>query len=368
VEFGGRSLANVRVKSNFWDGKRVLVTGHSGFKGGWISLYLHMMGARVFGVSLAPESDSLFNIAMLEKIFDDGRFTDILEAEALKEFIGLVEPEIVIHMAAQSLVSEGYRNPIGTFSTNAVGTVSIIESCLVASSATLLINVTTDKVYDNREWGWSYRESDSLGGNDPYSCSKACSELVSQMYRASERCRSHGLRIVNVRGGNVIGGGDFAANRLLPDIVRAFSRGDKLSIRSPDATRPWQYVLDCVRGYLMAAECVWNCGTSELDFNFGPSVSEVLTVQEVLNISIEYLSGYGIRLDYHTQYGKDEFKESRFLTIDNARATQELAWRPLLNCRESIRTTLDWYRSVSEGQDPFHVSKDHIKAYIERTS
>ena len=272
---GQRPLEGMEMNRSFWHGKRVFLTGHTGFKGGWLALWLADMGAEVSGYSLdAPTRPNFFSICNLESRVRVSKIADIRDAAALTAAMRAAEPQIVLHLAAQSLVRRSYVEPIETFSVNVMGTANLLEAVRHVPGVKAVVNVTTDKCYENREWVWPYRENEAMGGHDPYSSSKGCSELVTAAYRRSF-LETAGIHVASARAGNVIGGGDWAADRLIPDFLRALDAGQRLVIRSPGATRPWQHVLEPIAGYLGLAEKLYLDGKDFADgWNFGPEESE----------------------------------------------------------------------------------------------
>jgi len=273
------------MNPTFWRDKRVLLTGHTGFKGGWMALWLQSMGAEVVGYALAPPTEpSLFQCARVGDRLVASHLGDIRDLDHLQRVFKEHCPEIVFHMAAQPLVRLSYSEPVDTFSTNVMGTVNVLEAVRRTPGVRALVNITTDKCYENREWVWGYRENDPMGGHDPYSSSKGCAELVSAAYRSSffnpKDFDRHGVSVASVRAGNVIGGGDWAGDRLIPDMIRAFSAGTPVIIRSPHAIRPWQHVLEPLRGYLTLAEHMWEAGPDYAEgWNFGPNDEDAKPVQ-----------------------------------------------------------------------------------------
>ena len=281
------------MDSGFWHGKRVLITGHTGFKGGWLSLWLQSMGAEVSGYALPPSTNpSLFEKASVSRGMASSHLADIRDLDILKSALQETHPEIVFHLAAQPLVRHSYANPVETYATNVMGTVHLLEAIRTTAGVRAVVNITTDKCYENREWVWGYRENDPLGGHDPYSSSKGCSELVTSAYRNSffdaKGYSRHGVALASARAGNVIGGGDWAMDRLVPDMIRAFSKGEAVVIRSPHAIRPWQHVLEPLWGYLTLAERLWEQGPAFAEsWNFGPYDGDAKPVQWIFQRLVE---------------------------------------------------------------------------------
>ena len=324
--------------ANIYRGRRVLVTGHTGFKGGWLALWLNQMGAQVAGLALPP--DTMPNHWDLLQLDVSGHYCDIRDASAVAGIVEQENPEIVFHLAAQSLVRRSYLNPLETWSSNVMGTANILEACRQAPSVRAVVVVTTDKVYENQEWPWGYRENDRLGGHDPYSASKAATELVAASYRSAFFYGNDSALIATARAGNVIGGGDWSEDRLIPDLVRADLRGDSLEIRSPSATRPWQHVLECLSGYLLLGQHLLQgrkeyCGA----WNFGPDQDNNRTVVEVL----AHLREHWPALKWHLAE-QPQPHEANLLYLDNSKAKVALAWRPVWSLPQSLSATAEWYR------------------------
>jgi CDP-glucose 4,6-dehydratase len=353
------------VRPGFWAGRRVLVTGHTGFKGAWTALWLLEAGAEVSGLALAPETrPALFDLLGLAGRMRSA-LADINDAAALAGLLAEARPELVLHLAAQSLVRRSYRDPVGTFAANVTGTVSLLHAASRAPSVRAVVVVTSDKAYENAEWDWGYRESDPLGGRDPYSASKGCAELATaamrRSYFAPHVAGGHPARIATARAGNVIGGGDWAEDRLVPDIVRGcLGEAGAVSLRAPGAVRPWQHVLEPVRGYLMLAEALCD-GAEGADsaWNFGPSRADERPVIEVARAVVAAL-GRG-RIDIAGEPGAPH--EARLLTLDNSKARARLGWRPALGFAEAVAMTAEWYGAWARGEDPLRLSLAQIAAY-----
>jgi len=348
----------------FWKGKTVLVTGHTGFKGGWLSVWLQKLGANVIGYSLAPITESsLFAAARVAEGMTSIE-ADILDLARISQVIEEHRPEIVIHMAAQALVRTAYDEPVRTFSTNVTGTVNLLEAVRQSDCVRVVVSVTSDKCYENLEWVWAYRENDRLGGHDPYSASKACAELVITAYRDSffgaDRLDEHGLLLASTRTGNVIGGGDWSRDRLVPDILRAIASGQPVSIRRPDSTRPWQFVLEPLRGYLDLAERLWDRDSSFAGpWNFGPDVEQIHPVSWI----VEYLTrkwgdgaSWKLDLDEHPH-------EAHFLQLDCTKTKGQLNWSPALDLATTLDWIVEWHRAFERGDDVRAVTEDQIERY-----
>lgn len=331
-------------------GARIFVTGHTGFTGGWLVSWLKRIGCDVAGLGLAPATDpSLFATA---NIADNITSTigDIRDFATVRATIEQHRPSVIIHLAAQPLVSKSFADPLQTFTTNALGTAHVLEAARLTPDVKAVVCITTDKVYRDQDWVWGYREDDPLGGKDPYSASKACAELVAASYRATLAGRGNGVLIANARGGNIIGGGDWSADRIVPDFVRAVTMRRPIALRSPAAVRPWQHVMALVHGYLVLTARLLGGDRSVADnWNFGPSEDAARTVQEL----VERLSASWARPDI--KYGPGSFPETRFLHLDSTKARALLGWVPPLSFADTVRLTADWYREFSA--DPSAASR-----------
>jgi CDP-glucose 4,6-dehydratase len=334
-------------KPEFWKNRRVFITGHTGFKGSWLLCWLRLLGARVCGYALSPATTpSIFDELGLSSYCEHnvGRVEDF---KNLQKVISDFEPEVVFHMAAQALVIPAYESPVDSYMTNTMGTVHLLEACRPLPSLLALVNVTTDKVYSNQNWAWGYRETDPLGGHDPYSSSKAASEIVTEAYRHSY---FKSQRIATCRAGNVIGGGDWSAHRLLPDCARAFSRSESVKLRNPHATRPWQHVIEPLRGYLLAAEeMAHNPAHSFLHWNFGPQTEDVVSVKTVIKKACEI---WGENAKFEEPSEKPSHAEAKLLKLDCSKAQSELDWSPRMNLDTAIRLTFEWYKAFYTKADP----------------
>lgn len=343
---------------NFWHGKRVLLTGHTGFKGSWLAIWLSGMGAKVTGVSLPPETDpALFTTAQVD--VHDNHFHDIRDADGLAEIVRKAEPEIVLHLGAQALVRASYQNPLATFATNVQGTANLLEAIRLTPSAKAVVLVTTDKVYRNLEHVFPYREGDMLGGHDPYSASKAAAEIVIASYRDAF-LKDMGIAVATTRAGNVIGGGDWSADRLLPDAVRAWQSGRTLNVRRPQATRPWQHVLEPLSAYLVLAERLWDDAALADAYNFGPAPNEAATVREVIDIAKEaYGSGDVLYGD-----GTEGPHEAGWLALETAKARTKLGIMPRWPLQEAVSRTMTWHRARHDGADARLLCEGEIESYL----
>ncbi len=354
------------MNSGFWRGKRVLVTGHTGFKGGWLSLWLQSMGAEVAGYALAPPTHpSLFDLAAVGRGMVHSRLADIRDLDTLKAAVRECRPEVVFHLAAQPLVRHSYVEPVETFATNVMGTVHLLEAVRHAEGVRAVVNVTTDKCYENREWVWGYRESDPMGGHDPYSSSKGCSELVTAAYRSSFFSGKEHARpaVASARAGNVIGGGDWALDRLVPDMIRAFSEGEAVVIRSPHAIRPWQHVLEPLWGYLTLAERLWEHGPEFAEsWNFGPNDEDAKPVEWIVQRLVEqWGDGAAWRLDPRPQP-----HEATYLKLDCSKAKARLGWHPRWDLGTSLDRIVLWYRACQRGEDMRAVTLAQIAEFNSR--
>jgi CDP-glucose 4,6-dehydratase len=349
------------IDRGFWAKRRVFLTGHTGFKGAWASLLLRSLGAQVYGFALPPDSDrSLFVAAGLAGDVHH-ELGDIRNLPALHDAIARARPDIIIHMAAQALVRPSYAEPVDTYATNVMGTVNLLEVVRHTPSVQAVIVVTSDKCYKNVGWVWGYRETDTLGGHDPYSNSKACAELVTDAYRRCFFQADSTARIASVRAGNVIGGGDWALDRLVPDAVRAFTSGVTLRIRNPQATRPWQHVLDPLMGYLRLCECLAADDNSFAEaWNFGPSASSEVSVATVIDGLTRRWGG-----NVHWERdGGEHPHEAAYLKLDCSKATTRLGWRPFLELDDALDLTVEWYRAFHNGVDIRALSLKQINDYL----
>jgi CDP-glucose 4,6-dehydratase len=330
------------LNPTFWRGKKVFLTGHTGFKGGWATAWLHQMGAEVTGFALPPEtSPSLFEMIGVEGLCKESIFGDIRDLQAVTEAMRRTNPDIVLHMAAQALVSEGYQDPVRTFQTNVMGTVHILETVRTIGTHVVCLVVSSDKCYENPENGLPLREGDPMGGHDPYSASKGACEIATWAYGRSFFNKDDTPRVASARAGNVIGGGDWANNRLLPDAFRAFSNEEKLVIRNPIAKRPWQHVCEPLSGYFLLIEKLSGDFSHGQGWNFGPVPAFDASVQEVVELACE---AWGEDAGYELSGNEQSWKEANNLLLDSTAAVRFLDWSPRLTLKESVSTTMDWYR------------------------
>jgi len=350
----------INVDPNFWLSKNVLITGHTGFKGTWLSIWLQMMGANVSGISLNPLYEpSLFYESGIENSIRS-YISDIRDHKAMKSFIQDINPEVVIHMAAQPLVRDSYENPIKTYETNVMGTISILESIRDLQNIRAFINVTTDKCYENNEWCWGYRETDALGGHDPYSASKACSEIITKSY---ERSFFHNMQIgvATVRAGNVIGGGDWSKDRLIPDVLYSLQKKESLIIRNPNSTRPWQHVLEPLAGYLILAERLYLENSSFSGaWNFGPNDSDARPVSWIVERMSEK---WGCEPNYLFD-NKENPHEANFLKLDISKSKNFLQWEPRWSIDNSLDKVIEWHKEWIEGKDIRKLCEEQIKSFL----
>lgn len=355
------------INKSFWKDKKVLVTGHTGFKGAWLCMLLNELGAKIYGYSLPPSTEpSLFELCKLDK-YVNTLIGDIRDSKKLSCFINESEPDIVIHMAAQALVREGYNNPVETYEINIMGTVNLFEAIRNSSSVKAIVNVTTDKCYENKEWYWAYRENEPLGGYDPYSSSKACSELVTSAFRSSffnpDNYNKHRVAIASARAGNVIGGGDWAKDRLIPDCIKAILEEKKVLLRNPNAVRPWQHVLEPLTGYLLLAEKLYTEGVKYGDgWNFGPHENDAKTVKEIVELLCKY---YGKGASYRVD-DSNHPHEARYLKLDCSKAKNELGWIPKWDIDVTIEKIVLWMKAYSENINLLSTCKQQIKEYLDQ--
>jgi CDP-glucose 4,6-dehydratase len=346
------SVAATADRKSFWSGRPVFVTGHTGFKGSWLALWLTRLGARVHGYALSPPTDpSLFDLARIGQSVAS-TLADIRDFPALAAQLAAAAPEIVFHLAAQPLVRQSYADPLDTYAVNVLGTANLLQAVRAVPSVRAVVVVTTDKCYENLDWCWGYRENDRLGGHDPYSSSKACAELVTSSFRdsffAARKGSAPSVAVASARAGNVIGGGDWAADRLIPDFVRATLARRPVSIRNPDAVRPWQHVLEPLDGYLLLAQRLYEDGESYAQaWNFGPQTDDVQTVRWMAD---RFASLWGAPARWEQDLGAHPH-EARLLQLDVSKARAELGWRPRWRSADALQATVEWYRGHAAGAD-----------------
>lgn len=356
---------SAQVNSNFWQGKSVFLTGHTGFKGSWLSLWLTSLGAKVSGYALAPDTTpNLFTILNLQDSLAHSQIADIRDLDSLQKAANRVGPDIVIHMAAQPLVRYSYTHPVDTYAINVMGTVNLLESLRSVDSVRATVVVTTDKCYENSERLAGYQEHEPMGGHDPYSSSKGCVELVTAAYRKSffsvEQFAQHQHAIASARAGNVIGGGDWSVDRLIPDAIKAFEVGQTLSIRNPLATRPWQHVLEPLSGYLVLAQALYEKGAAFAQgWNFGPADSDARSVQAVTNLLI---STWGSPASW-VQDASEHPHEAHSLKLDITKASKQLGWVPKWNLETAIEKIVQWQKAYQNKQDMKAISLAQIQSY-----
>jgi len=337
-----------KVDSVFWKDKKVFLTGHTGFKGSWMSLWLHSMGAIVKGYSLEPNTTpNLFTEARVDENIES-EFGDIRDLKQISKSMFDFNPNILIHMAAQPLVRLSYQEPIDTYTTNVIGTVNVLEAARKCENLKAIVSVTTDKCYENREWHWGYRESEPMGGHDPYSSSKGCAELVTSAYRRSFFSARDSASLASARAGNVIGGGDWSNDRLMPDILRAFEKSEPVVIRNPLSTRPWQHVLEPISGYLVLAENLYNHGEEFAEgWNFGPRDAGCKSVDWILD---EMVTQWGEGARWELDKNNNPY-EAGYLKLDCSKAAERLKWQPKWDLKESLKIIVDWHQVYIDGGD-----------------
>jgi CDP-glucose 4,6-dehydratase len=349
------------VMKYFFRGKKVFITGHTGFKGSWLCMWLHRLGAEVHGYALTPPTTpSLFELAKVSEYLRSHRIADVRDGDHLAEAMQQAQPEIVIHMAAQPLVRDSYKIPVETYAVNVMGTVHLLEAVRGCPSVRAVVNVTTDKCYENREWVWGYRENEPMGGFDPYSNSKGCSELVTAAYRSSFFNTRHSAAVATGRAGNVIGGGDWATDRLIPDCINALLAGDPVRIRNPHAIRPWQHVLEPLSGYLILAKRLYESGAEYAEgWNFGPADDDAKPVEWIVQRMCE-LWGNGAR--YEIDAG-DHPHEAHYLKLDCSKARRRLGWQPRWNLEKTLHVILEWVKIYSCSGDLRSCCLEQIDTY-----
>ena len=351
--------------NSFWSGKRVFLTGHTGFKGGWLALWLSRQGAIVTGYALAPSTQPSLHALTGNAAASHSIIGDIRDLQALRQAMAASSPDIVFHLAAQPLVRRSYADPVETYSTNVMGTVSLLEAVRSCSSVRSVVIVTSDKCYENREWPWGYRENEPMGGYDPYSNSKGCTELVAASYRSSffneARYKDHGVALATARAGNVIGGGDWSDDRLVPDLLRAFSENRPAEIRNPFAVRPWQHVLEPLRGYMMLAEKLYAEGPAWAQaWNFGPHDSDARPVSWIADKLVDIWGGTA---QWRTEARDDHPHEATWLKLDCSKARQSLGWIPRWGLHRSLGAIVEWQQAWLGGRDMSEFTLEQIQQY-----
>lgn len=350
---------------DFWKDKRVFITGHTGFKGAWLSMWLQSLGAQVTGYSLSALSDvNLFEVANVEEGMQSIH-GDIRDAVTLEKTLLAVKPDIVFHLAAQSLVLQSYESPVETYSTNVMGTVNLLEAVRRCDSVKSVVIVTSDKCYDNKNWHWGYRENDPMGGFDPYSSSKGCAELVTESYRHSffnpEQYETHGVAIASARAGNVIGGGDWATDRLIPNIINAFIKRQPIVLRNSESTRPWQHVLEPLGAYILLAERLFDNGKAYAEaWNFGPNEIDTKPTGWIVNLLASY---WKEDVQHLIQQNEEAQLEAIYLRLDCSKAHSKLGWYPIWSIEEAVANVADWYRAFQNKQDMHAFSLKQIQQY-----
>lgn len=348
------------MTSEFWNGKRVLLTGHTGFKGAWLSLYLEKLGAKVTGLALAPDQNpSLFEVAGVDRGIRS-IIGDIRDLATVERAVTAAEPDVVIHMAAQALVRRGYREPVETYATNVLGTVHVLDAVRRVSKARACVVVTSDKCYENREWLWPYREDEPMGGRDPYSNSKGCAELVVSSYRSSYFAPA-GMGLASARAGNVIGGGDWSEDRLIPDLIRGFIDRKPTMIRQPNSIRPWQHVLEAINGYMMLVERLWDDPVAFAQgWNFGPTDAGAIPVHAIADTLVTKW-GSGASWIRDKEAGAHE---ANLLKLDSTKARTLLSWKPRLNIEQSLEWIVNWHRAQVAHADMRDFTRLQIEEYL----
>jgi len=354
------------IDKNFWHGKKILVTGHTGFKGSWLCSWLNLLGAEVYGVALKPTiQPSMFQLCKVDHFLKRSTISDVRDCEKLMQAVKQAEPDIIIHMAAQSLVHESYKRPVDTYAVNVMGTVHLLEAVRNCKSVKAVINVTTDKCYDNKEWVWGYRENEPMGGYDPYSISKACSEIVTSAYRNSffnyGEYEKHGVAVATARAGNVIGGGDWSPDRLIPDCISALLRNERIQIRNPHAIRPWQHVLEPLSGYLLLAQKLYTEGVIYAEgWNFGPNDSDAKPVSWVVEEMCNLWGGSaGYDIDTTSRY-----HEASYLKLDCSKAKAKLGWYPRWELAHSLKKIIEWIQAYQQNKNMLEITLMQIHEYM----
>ena len=361
--FQVQTIMEVIAVNDFWKDRRVLITGHTGFKGSWLVMLLKRLGAEVYGYALEVDTlPSLFEQADIEGQCHH-TIADVQDHTTLRKYIISVQPDIVLHLAAQSLVRHSYKEPLETWRINVMGTIHLLDSLRQVKEKCAVVIVTTDKVYDNREWHYAYRETDPLGGYDPYSSSKAAAELALASWRSSFLNPSMSkTRLASARAGNVIGGGDWSKDRIIPDIIRHLSKGKVIPVRNPKAMRPWQHVLEPLRGYLLLAEELYKNDTPEIQsaFNFGPDSKSIMTVKDLVEEGLKHWPG-----QWEDQAPIDEPYEAELLKLTYDKARSLLGWNPCWSFGQAVRYTVDWYYRCDRGEYAYDLMQEQIDNYLD---
>jgi CDP-glucose 4,6-dehydratase len=349
------------IDEGFWHGRRVLVTGHTGFKGGWLCLWLQAMGSRVSGLSVdVPTDPSLYELARVGEGMEADLRADVRDFAAVEDATRRLSPEVLIHMAAQPLVRQSFAEPRETFDTNVMGTVNVLEAARSTPGIRVVVVVTSDKCYENREWEWGYREDEAMGGHDPYSGSKGAAELVVAAYRRSFFSVSDGPAVASVRAGNVIGGGDWALDRLIPDLVHAALRDETLCVRNPTAVRPWQHVASPLSGYLLLAQSLWSSPELAGGWNFGPDEGDARSVAWIVDLMQKLWEG---KPRWEPDPGPHPH-EAAYLKLDSSRARLRLGWRPMVSLADGLASIVDWYQALAAGTDMREVTLRQLRELL----
>jgi CDP-glucose 4,6-dehydratase len=360
MEYTKSTVEGMVTDPSFWKNRTVLVTGHTGFKGGWLSLWLSQMGAKVYGYSLnPPTTPNFFTVTNLQERLEFSEINDIRNLPSLCEAVKRAMPSVIIHMAAQPIVRDSYSAPVDTFSSNVMGTVNVLEAARQSETVEAIVSITTDKCYENQEWIWSYRENEKLGGYDPYSSSKACAELVTAAYRNSFFAKNN-IQVATARAGNVIGGGDWANDRLIPDFLRALDSEKTLTIRYPQAIRPWQHVLEPLSGYLLLAENLVTKGANFAEaWNFGPSEEDSKSVSWIVEHLFGKIEGATWEISTDSQH-----HEAGLLKLDSSKAKNKLGWKPRWCIKDSLDMTYNWHQAWRNGDNMSDYTIQQIDTYI----